>query len=170
MHFEVSEELGSKAKFPHEIFLINLITNHILIFVGLLGLAKTYPWVMLITPSISLLVLSYLLINAQRALKTAPWFVACHWQLCAHRSKMFIGMLAMLGMVVAGLLISVGGDASQLKPGHYAIGGVTTLPALVFILVLIVMESDALHKARIGLVPEWLVEKYPESSVQPATA
>jgi hypothetical protein len=169
MHYEVTEELSHQAKLPHEIFLINLITNHILIFVGLLGMAKTYPWLMLVTPTISIVVMSYLMIRARHARKVDPWFVACHWQLCAHRSKMFIGMLALLALVVAGLLLSVGGDAAQLRPGHYAVGGVTSLPTLVFMLALIVMESDALHKARIGQVPEWLVEKYPNPAAQPVS-
>ena len=169
MHYEVTEELSHKAKLPHEIFLINLITNHILIFVGLLGMAKSYPWVMLVTPTISIAVMSYLLLRARRALKVDPWFVTCHWQLCANRSKMFIGMLALLGLVVVGLLLSVGGDATQLKPGHYALGGVAALPTLIFTLALIVMESDALHKAKTGQVPEWLVKKYPNPTAQPVS-
>ena len=167
MHYEVTDELVNKAKLPHEIFLINLITNHILVFVGLLGMARTYPWVMLVTPTISIVVLSYLMIRARRALKAYPWYVACHWQLCAHRSKMFIGMLAFLGLVVVGILLSAGGDASQLKPGHYALGGVASLPTLLFVLVLIVMESDALHKARTGQVPDWLVKKHPKDAAVP---
>ncbi len=161
MHYEVSEAEITDAKHSHEIFLINLITNHILIFVGLLGMAKTYPWVMLVTPSISIVVLGYIMIRARSKLKTASWFAACHWQLCAHRSKLFIGMLLVLGVALSALLLSVGGDASQLKPGHMALGGVLALPTLVFILVLIVMESDAMHKAKSGVLPQWLVDKYP---------
>lgn len=161
MQYEVTEALGQKAKFPHEIFLINLITNHILLFVGLLGMAKTYPLLMLVTPTISFLVMGYLMLRARYAMKADPWYVSCHWQLCVSRCKMFIGMLLLLGLVVGGILLSVGGDVSQLKPGHFAIGGVATLPTLVTVLVLIVMESDALHKARTGVVPDWLVKKYP---------
>ena len=168
MHYEVTEEVSRKARLPHEIFLINLITNHILVFVGLLGLAKTYPGVMLVTPAISFVVLTYLMFRARRALKVDSWFIACHWQLCAHRSKMFIGMLLLLALVIGGLIVSVGGDASQLRPGHYALGGVASLPTLIFVLALIVMESDALHKARTGQVPEWLVNKYPNPTSQPA--
>lgn len=164
MHYEVSEAEITDAKHPHEIFLINLITNHILLFVGMLGLAKNYPWVMLITPVISISVLTYLMIRARSKLNSGSWYSACHWQLCAHRSKLFIGMLCLLGGVLAGLLISVGGDSSLLKPGHYALGGVSALPTLVFILVLIVMESDAMHKAKTGVVPQWLVDKYPNPS------
>ena len=161
MNYEISEAEFTDAKHPHEIFLINLITNHILLFVGLLGLAKTYPWVMLITPGISVVVLAYLMIRARSKLNSAGWYSACHWQLCAHRSKLFIFMLLALGAVLAGLLLSVGGDPSMLKPGHKALGGVMALPTLVFILVLIVMESDAMHKAKSGVVPQWLIDKYP---------
>ena len=76
-------------------------------------------------------------------------------------------MLALLGIVIVGLLFSVGMDPSQLKPGHYALGGVAILPTLISVLVLIVMESDAMHKAKIGDVPQWLVEKYPNPDAKP---
>ncbi len=170
MYYEVTEAIAKKARFPHEIFLINLITNHILIFVGLLGMAKSFPWLMLVTPTISVLVLAYLMIGARRAVKSEHWYVASHWELCANRGKMFIGMLFVLGLVVAGILLSVSGDVSQLKPGHFAIGGVATLPTLVFVLALIVMESDGLHKARTGIVPDSLAKKYRQDVPQPANA
>jgi hypothetical protein len=169
MYYEVSEAEITDAKHPHEIFLINLITNHILIFVGLIGMAKTFPWVSLVTPTISIVVLSYLMLRARSKRQSASWYAACHWQLCAHRSTLFIGMMAVLALVLGGLLLSVGGDTSQLKPGHYALGGVSALPTLLTVLVLIVMESDALHKARSGEVPQWLVDKYPNPQAKPRT-
>jgi len=66
-----------------------------------------------------------------------------------------------MGLVVLGLILLVGGDMSALKPGHYAMGGVAMLPTIFSVLVLVVMESDAVHKANLGEVPDWLVEKYP---------
>ncbi|MCW8919663.1 MAG: hypothetical protein OQL08_12730 [Gammaproteobacteria bacterium] len=169
MHYDVSAAEMNDAKHPHEIFLINLITNHILIFVGLLGMAKTCPWVMLITPAISIGVLGYVMVRARSKLQGASWFAACHWQLCARRSRLFIGMMAVAALVLGGLLLSVGWDTSQLKPGHYALGGVSALPVLLFVMVLIVMESDALHKAKSGEVPQWLVEKYPNPQAKART-
>ena len=67
----------------------------------------------------------------------------------------------MLGTVILILLLLVGGDPNQLRPGHYAIAGVTILPTMLSVLVLIVMESDAVHKARIGELPGWVIEKFP---------
>ena len=161
MYYDVTDEQRKAAKLPHEIFLLNLITNHILIFVGLLGIAGSYPWVMLVTPTISIVLLSYVILRAQKALKKDDWYVAIHWQLSAFRSKLFIGMLAVLGVIIVGLLLSVGGDANQLRPGHYAVGGVAMLPTLITVLVLIIMESDAVHKAKMGQVPQSLMKKYP---------
>lgn len=161
MKFEIDEAERKNARHPHEYFLINLITNHILVFVGLLGMARDTPMLLLIVPTVSVSILVYLLYRARRSLKVDDWFAMCHWQLCARRSRFFIGMILFMGLVILGLLLSVGGDASALKPGHYALGGVAILPTMFSVLVLIIMESDAVHKASVGEVPDWLVEKYP---------
>jgi len=161
MKYTIPEAERKRARHPHEFFLINLITNHILLFVGFIGMARDTPLLMAIIPVISISILTYLIIRAKISRKSDHWFAMCHWQLCARRSRFFIGMLALMALIVAGLLLSVGGDASALKPGHYAIGGVAILPTMFSVLVLIVMESDAVHKANIGDVPDWLVKRYP---------
>ena len=161
MRFEIEEVERKQARHPHEYFLINLITNHILVFVGFLGMARDTPKLLLIVPTVSIIILTYLVIRARKSLKVDSWFTMCHWQLCARRSKFFIGMIGFMGLVILGLLLSVGWDASALKPGHFAIGGVAILPTMFSVLALIVMESDAVHKANHGEVPDWLVKKYP---------
>lgn len=158
MIYEVSPEEAKKAKSPHELFLINLITNHILIFVGLLGMAKSYPWVMMVIPTISLVVISYLLLRAKHSVKVDSWFVQCHWQICARRSKMFIVMLLIMAGAMLLVLVASGGN---LRPQHYALGGAAVLPTMVTVLVLIIMESDAVHQASIGKLPQWVVERLP---------
>lgn len=161
MEFQVSEAQSKQARLPHELFLINLITNHILLFVGLLGMMKTYPALTLVTPAISVVVLSYLLIRGRKERNNESWYVMVHWQLCMRRSRFFVGMILFMGLVVAGLILSVGGDVAQLKPGHYAIGGVAFLPGMFSILALIVMESDAMHQAKMGRVPDGMVRRFP---------
>ena len=157
----IPEQQHKQARHPHEFFLINLITNHILVFIGVLGMAKQEPWALLIVPVVSIVIMTYLIWRAALSRKRDPWFVFCHWQLCARRSRFFIGMIILMGMGVAAILASVGGNVADLRPGHYAIGGMVMLPTLFTVLVLILMESDAVHKANTGDVPEWLVKKFP---------
>ena len=53
MRFEVSTEDIKKANVPHELFLTNLIGNHILMAVAAGGVAGSFPWVMAMIPAIS---------------------------------------------------------------------------------------------------------------------
>jgi len=158
MQFEISEIEKKQARHPHEIFLINLITNHVLVFIALLGMAKTYPLLMLVTPSISLGLLLYILFRARRSLTQDPWFVKCHWQIAARRSRLFIAMLAAMGLFVAAVVLVSGGE---LKPQHYAFAGVGVLPTILTTLALIIMESDAMHQTRLGILPAKMIQQYP---------
>ena len=158
MQFNIPEKDKKLARHPHELFLVNLITNHILLFVGLLGMAGNYPLLMLVTPSISMTILVYILYRARRALIQDPWFVKCHWQIGARRSRLFIAMLAIMGLVISTVLVISGGEP---KPQHYAFAGVGVLPTMFTVLALIVMESDAMHQARLGKVPDYLVKAFP---------
>ncbi len=166
MQVQISEQSAKRAKFPHELFLFNLITNHILLFVGLLGLVKSYPILAAVTPTISILVLGYLLLRNQQVQRSeADWFTRCHWQLAARRSRFFIGMLLVLGLILLALFASVDGVTQNLRPGHYALLGVTLLPMMFTILALIVMESDAMHQAKQGKLPQWLFERNPNPTI-----
>ncbi len=157
----ISEEERKQARHPHEYYLVNLITNHILVFVALLGMARQEPHLILIVPAISISILTYLVWRARLSRKRDSWYVFCHWQLCARRSRFFIGMILLMGLGIAAIIASVGGNAVDLRPGHYAIAGLVMLPTLFAVLVLIIMESDAVHKANTGEVPDWLARKFP---------
>ncbi len=163
MKFDVSEHERKAARIPHEIFLVNLITNHILIFVAMLGLARDNPMLLLITPVVSLVVLTYLLLRGRKAKLVDPWFVNVHWQLCVRRSLTFIGMLGLMALVILAVVIISGGHP---RPHHYAIGGVGILPTMITVLVLIVMESDAMHQARNGILPKRMYERFPNPNAK----
>ena len=165
MKLQISEEESRKAKIPHEIFLTNLIGNHILWFIATLGLAKTYWQPLALVPVFSTILLVYTLWRASRAKQRDSWFVMCHWQICAGRSRVFILML-----VIAVTVVALGWLAySQLglmKEAVYAlVGGLGVLPIKVTVLVLILMESDALHQASQHKIPDRVVEKYPNPGV-----
>lgn len=157
MRYEVSQEEIKQAENPHQWFLVNLITNHILLFVGILSASSLQQYVVVV-PIISLVLLTYILWGAKRARLRSPWYVNCHWQVAARRSRIFIVMLAIMGLVILAVLLVSGGNP---RPQHFAFGGVGILPTMIAVLVLIVMEQDAMNQARNGLLPKWVVERYP---------
>ncbi len=166
MRFKVSDREIKKANVPHEIFLTNLIGNHILMAVAAGGIAGSFPWVMAVIPAISLSLLGFTLWRARRSIGRDPWYVMCHWQVCARRSRIFIGMLALSGLVI---LLGWAGHAygGLMKEAAIALViGTGILPIMVTVLVLIMVESDALYNANQAKLPAWVVERFPNPEAE----
>lgn len=166
MQFDVSRQEIKRANVPHEIFLTNLIGNHILMAVAAGGIAGSFPWVLAAIPATSFVLLGYTLRRARQSLGSDPWYVMCHWQVCARRSRIFIGMLLLL---LAAMALGWAGHVygGMMKEAVIAmVIGVGLLPVMVTVLVLIIVESDALYHANQGKLPEWVVTRFP----QPASA
>ncbi|NEV62978.1 hypothetical protein [Thiorhodococcus minor] len=161
MRFEVSPADIKKANVPHEIFLTNLIGNHILMAVGLGGLAGSFPWIMAIVPAVSFTLLLYTLWRARQSIGRDPWYVMCHWQICARRSRIFLFMLGLLltAVVLGWVSYTYGG---MMKEAVWAlVAGTGILPVMVTVLVLVIVESDALYHANQAKLPQWVVARFP---------
>ena len=161
MKFEITDDLVHQAKIPHDIFLTNLIGNHILWFVAALGLSGSFWQPLALVPVFSFSLLFYTLKRARASRQRDSWFVMVHWQIAAERSRFFIYML--LAVMTVTLLGWVGYTyLGMMKVAVLAlIGGVGLLPIMVTVLVLILMESDALHQAAQGKVSKRMNERYP---------
>ncbi|MET0088483.1 MAG: hypothetical protein ABW068_00420 [Candidatus Thiodiazotropha sp.] len=161
MKFEISDDLVHKAKIPHDIFLTNLIGNHILWFVAALGLVSSYWQPLALVPIVSLSLLIYTLRRAKQSKTQDHWFVYVHWQIAAERSRLFIYML--LAVISVWVFGWIGFTYLGMKKVAVMamIGGVGILPIMVSVLILILMESDALHQAAQRRLSKRVVEKYP---------
>lgn len=161
MKFEIPEEEWKKARVPHEIFLTNMVGNHILMFIAALGIVDSFWQPLAMVPVISLCLLIYILWRAKRSKTKDAWFVMCHWQIAAKRSRIFIYMLLLM-LTVATLSWLGYTYFGMMKVAVYAIaGGLGILPTMVTVLILILMESDAMHQAKQCKLPESVVELYP---------
>lgn len=158
MYFNVSEEEARKAKAPHDLFLINLIFNHIFMFAAFLTASSLWKWVILV-PIFSFIVLTYTIIRARYSLKNDSWYVMCHWQICAKRSWLFIGMISLMLLVVALILLVSGGNP---KPQQIALAGIAILPTMITTFVLIIMETVSLDDSKNGRVPDAVVDRFPD--------
>lgn len=166
MRFDVSKEEIKKANVPHEMMLTNLIGNHILIFIAAAGMAGSYPWLLALVPIISLIILGFTLWRAKRSRGQDSWYVMCHWQVCAQRSKIFILMLILL-LAMSGLGWFGYTHMGMMKEAVFAlIGGVGILPIMATVLILIIMESEALYHSNLCRLPNWVVEKFPNKDVK----
>ncbi len=161
MKFDISADEARRSKIPHEIFLTNLIGNHILWFVAALGVARSYWQPLALVPVVSFAILAYTLWKARRARTRESWYVMCHWQIAARRSRIFVIMLLLL-LLISGLGWLGYTYGGMMEVAVYAlIGGIGLLPVMVTVLVLIIMESDALHQAAQHKLPKSIVERYP---------
>lgn len=159
--YPVDEHERKRAKIPHELFLGNLIGNHILLFVATLGMASHNPVPVMAVPLVSVACLGYTLWRARRARRGDAWYVMAHWQTAARLSRIFIAMLAVLATSAALAWFGYESLGLRKEAALALVGGLGLLPTMVTMLVLIIIESDLLHQAAHGRLPGWVVRRFP---------
>lgn len=161
--FSVSPEECGRAKWPHEIFLINLVFNHIFVFVATVAVVGTFPLLPLAVPVISFSIIGYIMLKARQvAAGNDTWFVKSHWRIGAGRNRIFMLLLTVTCAVSGGglwLAKMLGWSKIQTIA---LIGGVGLLPFMVSLLALIVLGNDSVHLARTGKLPKRFVEQNPD--------
>ncbi|MFT7414837.1 MAG: hypothetical protein ACI9FO_001498 [Methylophagaceae bacterium] len=157
---EPNEAEIKAAKMPHDIFLSNLIMNHILLFTGISTFGPQYLYFMVLVPVFSLMALAYTFYRASKVKREDSQFIYIHWQIARRWSLLFTYALLLLSSVaLLGWLANQ--HLSLMKEAVYGlIGGFGILPTLVTVLVLIVIESDSLHHARVGTLPKWALRRF----------
>lgn len=144
-----------RAKWPHEIFLINLVFNHILVFASTFGVYSTFPYMVLIVPVTSFVIVGYIIVKSRQiAASNEIEFVKAHWVVAARRNNYFLRLLSITCAVVGG-----GFWLSKLmgwsKIATLALlGGAGLLPFMVSLLVLIVLGNESMYQARHGKIPK----------------
>lgn len=162
MSEQVTSAEMKRARHLHAVLLFNLIVNHIFLFLVAVSVIKQSMIPSLLVPLFSVLMLGYILVNAQRSLtRETSWFVRCHWQLAAKRARTFLLLFVAMGAFSA--LIYFGGHAMGMKTlATLALTfGVGLLPFMVTLLVLVVLEYDAEHQCKLGKVPPSAAAAYP---------
>lgn len=151
---EVTEQEIKAAKLPHDIFLSNLIMNHILLFVAIAAFGGKYINLLVLIPVFSFIALAFTFYKAHKVKREESEFIYVHWQIARRWSVLFSGVLALL--VTVSFLGWWGQHSGvMMKELTYAlIGGLGLLPTLMSVLVLVIIESDSLHHARLGTYPK----------------
>ncbi len=160
LQYQITPEQGKRARWPHEIFLINLIFNHIFVFCASVAVFSTFPYMAAVTPLISFFIIAYILVRASQVERSKEdWFVKAHWRIGGRRNRLFLGLLSFTCFVsVGGVVLS---QANHWNPiaTKALIGGAGLLPFMVALLVLIVMGNESVYMARDGKLPKNFFDK-----------
>jgi len=148
------------AKRAHDIFLSNLIVNHILLFVGIATLGPSYMYLVVLVPILSIFAIIYTLFRAAREQRDDSEFVFIHWQIAARWSRLLAVMLMLLVFVSAAAWYGQAQLGLMREMSYALAGGLGLLPTLVSVLVLVVIESDSLHHAKEGTYPKWARRRF----------
>ena len=157
---EPQEHEIAAAKKPHDLFLSNLIMNHMLLFAALAAFGQSYIKFMVLVPILSISTLAYTFYRSSTIKREDSEFVYIHWQIARRWSKLFSGVLTLLA-IVATFGVLAHQHLGLMKEAVYGIiGGLGILPTLLSTLVLIVIESDSLHHAKEGKLPKWAQQRF----------
>ena len=154
------EHEKSAARTPHDIFLTNLIANHILLFTAIAATGKSYFEFIVLVPILSFLFLGYTFVRSSRIRREDSEFIYIHWQIARRWSFIFAIVLSVV------VTFAILGWFSYtylglMKEAAFAfVGGLSFLPTLVSVLVLIVIEMDSLNHARVGTLPPWAKKRF----------
>ncbi len=165
--FKVSSAEAQRAKWPHEIFLINLIFNHIFVFVATVSVVGSFPLLPALVPIISCCIIGYILIKSKQvSASDETWFIKAHWEICAQRNRLFMLLLSVPCVItVGGLWLSKTLGWAKI-PTIALIGGVGLLPFMVSLLILIVLGNDSVHLARAGKLPKSFLTQNSDSQTE----
>lgn len=153
--FSVSPEEAQRAKWPHEIFLINLIFNHIFLFVATIAVVGSFPLLPALVPIVSFSIIAYIFIKAKKiSASDETWFVKAHWEIGARRNRMFMLLLGTTCFIsIGGLKLSAWLGWAKI-PTIALIAGVGLLPFMIALLILVIMGNESVHLARVGKLPK----------------
>ena len=155
-----TEQEIAAAKVPHDIFLSNLIMNHILLFTTIAAFGPQYFKYMVLVPIFSVLTLAYTFYRSKKVKRENGEFSYIHWQIARRWSMLFAGILTLL-LSVSFLGWLAHHYLGMMKEAVYAlIGGFGILPTLMTVLALVIVESDSLHHARMGTLPKWARRRF----------
>lgn len=137
-----------EAQQPHELFLFNLLFNHVLLFIASVS-APSAHGLILVVPALSVAIMAYTLWRARQVSPALP-LVHCHWQLAARRTLYFAAMWIVIALWLAAVWLFSGGHP---QPVHFAVAGLAFFPSMAITLTLVLMESESLQHARHGRPP-----------------
>lgn len=134
--------------------------NHILLFSALATMGPKYMNFLILIPVFSLIAIGYTLYRSGKVSRQGYEFAYIHWQIAARWSK-FLAMMLLILVSMTAIAWLGHKHLGFMREMSYALAaGLGLLPTMVSVLVLVVIESDSLHHARVGTLPKWARRRF----------
>lgn len=148
------------AKSAHDILLINLIVNHVLLFSGLAALGPDYLLFMVLIPIFSVMTIAYLYQRSQQNTIQSHSFIKAHWRITLRSCKLLARVLLLGGAVIIYAWYSYSYLEASRGISYALAGGLGVLPIMAMVIILIILEASAMHRADDGLLPDWARQRF----------
>lgn len=164
MKFDVERSVLNQAKYPHNLFMMNLALFHLLMTpmvivldVGLLGV--------LLPLTLSLLVILFTYVKSNRISKDSNLYLFLHWKLALRRYQYLLLSYALTaGLMLVGWMISMGATDEHMRNIlQTVLIRIAIMPVLIMVMVNFYLESNAINLASAGEVPDSFVKDYAPS-------
>ncbi len=165
MEQTVDERLRTRAKTPHEVFVVNLIGFHLLLTPAAIALGIGMG-ALLLPPLLSGAVIGFLAWRTRRAAVQAPWFVAAHWRLALRRGVLLLyGYGASGALVLLGWLLTLGIERPETQSIMFTVfTRIAVMPTFIMVLITFALSTSAIGQAGRGEVPDRIALKFPPPS------
>lgn len=164
MNVDVDAGIKSKARTPHNLFMLNLALFHLLMTPASIALDIGLSG-MLLPLLLSLAVMLYTWMRSRERANHDHWFIYVHWKLAVKRSRLLlIGYLLTAGLLLIGWLLTMGAsDPNMQEIMQTVFIRIAIMPVLLMVMVNFYLESSAINQATNGEIPDHMAEQYPQT-------
>ena len=164
MQIEVTDAIKKRARWPHDLFVLNILFFHLLLTPAtiVMGIGE---WGLLLPLALSGMVIAYIFYRS----RTEPeWFVAAHWRLSFRRCRLLMwGYLASAVIFLIGWFISQGSKGDMQDIMLVVFTRIAVMPTLIMAMVTVVMEASGAGVVNRGEVPDAVVAEFPYPGAGP---
>lgn len=164
MKFDVEKSMLNQAKYPHNLFMLNLALFHLLMTPAVIAL-NVGLWGILLPLMLSLSVMLFTRVRSNRIDRDSRVFVFLHWKLALLRYRyLLVSYAVTAGLMIVGWMLSMGtADEHMRNILQTVFIRIAIMPVLIMVMVNFYLESNAINIASSGDVPDSLVKTYAPS-------
>ena len=151
MHPEITAKDKKRARWAHDLFVLNILFFHLLltpatIFLGVGQVGLLLPL------ALSGTVIGYIYFRSR---KEDDGFVAAHWRLAFRRCRLLMmGYAVSAGVFLLGWLVTLGAEQESMRDIMFTVfTRIAIMPTLIMVMVTVVLEASATGLVNRGEVP-----------------